>query len=341
MDSLEKKTREYLEEMGETGKGISEEDEIDMSQSTTLVNKWGTSHFSPHTDSLCSHHVLAIIKAKFPYLWNMKSLIMERPNIIRTGIGNSEDPVDINVILTQGDNSDDDDLAEATSPQFSASPNAPDPPPTSKTSAKRRLSLLDETISSDSDDEDPELQKIIAAAAAAKKTTPTNAPLTPTPQKKTPARSGTSAPAPKGSSGKGKKKLKFSEQFNEVALAEEETRQRQLEIQLAKTDLEKMKLQAKIDTQRAKLELMQIKLKQKHALELERLRLKAQQSSVPSNGASSSFLPVPSVGNLSVRTPDATGAVGMDDGFQWGGNVLGEHSFDMQADAENNWAWDK
>ena len=31
------------------------------------------------------------------------------------------------------------------------------------------------------------------------------------------------------------------------------------------------------------------------------------------------------MGKLSVRTPDATGAVDMDTCFQWGGNVRGEH----------------
>ena len=163
----------------------------------------------------------------------------------------------------------------------------------------------------------------------------------PTPQKKTAARSGTSAPAPKGSSGKEKKKRKFSEQFNEVALAEVETRQKQRDYKLDKTDLEKLKLQANIDTQRAKLELMQTKLKQRHVLELERLRLKAQHGGVDSNKASSSFIPVPLVGNLSLRYSDATGAVDMDTCFQWVGNVLGEQSFGTQADVGNNWACNK
>ena len=100
---------------------------------------------------------------------------------------------------------------------------------------------------------------------------------------------------------------------------------------------EKMKLQAKIDIQHAKLELMQMKLRQKHVLELEHLHLKAQHGGVPSNEASSLFLLVPSVRNLSIYTLNATGAVNMNTCFQWSGNVFGEQSFGMQMDIGNNW----
>ncbi|EJF58642.1 hypothetical protein DICSQDRAFT_172838 [Dichomitus squalens LYAD-421 SS1] len=319
--------------MGETGKGISEEDEIDMSQSTVLVNKW------------------AIIKAKFPYLWNMKALIMERPNIIRTGIGNSTDPVNIDAILTPGGDSDGGDHTNGVSTGLGTIPDGHNPHPlTDKAPSKRRLSLLDETLSLDTEEEDShELDKAIAAQKASRTTgsevsstsSKNNAPM-PTPQKKTPARSGTSTPANKGSSGKGNKKLKYGEQFNEIAMAEEETRQKQLDVQLAKTDLEKMKLQAKIEAQRAKTQLMEMKLKQKHTLELERLRMKAQLNPILASPspASSSFLPVPSMSNLSAHTFDAASAMNTKDGSEWGGDALsGQRS--RQADGENNWAWDQ
>ncbi|KAI0702776.1 hypothetical protein C8Q76DRAFT_233178 [Earliella scabrosa] len=41
LNTLEKMTREHLGEMGETGMGISKEEEIDMSQNNELTNKWG------------------------------------------------------------------------------------------------------------------------------------------------------------------------------------------------------------------------------------------------------------------------------------------------------------
>ena len=34
-------TREYIEQMGQTGEGISQEDEIDMSLKNEFTNKWG------------------------------------------------------------------------------------------------------------------------------------------------------------------------------------------------------------------------------------------------------------------------------------------------------------
>ena len=34
-------TKKYIEEMGETGAGISREDEIDVSLNNAFTNKWG------------------------------------------------------------------------------------------------------------------------------------------------------------------------------------------------------------------------------------------------------------------------------------------------------------
>ncbi|PCH41829.1 hypothetical protein WOLCODRAFT_159341 [Wolfiporia cocos MD-104 SS10] len=61
-------TRGYLEEMGETGAGITWEDEIDMSLDNSFTNKW------------------AQIKGDFPWLWEMKELIGQRPNKIPMGL---------------------------------------------------------------------------------------------------------------------------------------------------------------------------------------------------------------------------------------------------------------
>lgn len=52
--------------------------------------------------------VLVVIKSEFPFLLNMKKLIMQRPNIMRTGIGNAQARVETGLLLrsrTGGDSS--------------------------------------------------------------------------------------------------------------------------------------------------------------------------------------------------------------------------------------------
>jgi hypothetical protein len=41
-DSLVKKTRKYIQEMGSTDAGITSEDQINMGITNDLTNKWGT-----------------------------------------------------------------------------------------------------------------------------------------------------------------------------------------------------------------------------------------------------------------------------------------------------------
>ncbi|KAI0702185.1 hypothetical protein C8Q76DRAFT_633310 [Earliella scabrosa] len=83
--------------------------------------------------------------------------------------------------------------------------------------------------------------------------------------KKTAACAGTSTPGAKGTGKTGSaKKLKFQEQFADVAVLKEQTRQKQLDVQLAKTGYEKLQLQAKLET---KCEKTQMKL------ELTKLRM--------------------------------------------------------------------
>ena len=48
-NSLVKETTKYMAEMGETGAGITAEDQIDMEKPNKFMNKWGTH---------CGHPVL-------------------------------------------------------------------------------------------------------------------------------------------------------------------------------------------------------------------------------------------------------------------------------------------
>ncbi|KAL1937493.1 hypothetical protein VTO73DRAFT_13145 [Trametes versicolor] len=279
--ALETKTRGYLSDMGETGKGIAQEDEIDMSQDNEFTNKW------------------ALIKKSFPYLWHMKTLIMQRPNIIRTGIGNGEDDVDPLIILRKDGSSEpplvDDETLDAASLSDAASDvhagvdvlvlegdlearigkNSPQPP------GKRPRSFLGDKYSSTESEGEAQVKGEQAGGQGRrggkqKKSPKTEDDASTLPSKKTPARAGASTPSTKSSSKS--KKLKYTDQFSEIAAAEETTRQKQLELQLAKTEIEKIKIHAKLnvkrDKDRLKADMMKLRMEQEHELQMMRYKLK-------------------------------------------------------------------
>ncbi|KAH9903892.1 uncharacterized protein BXZ73DRAFT_111354 [Epithele typhae] len=96
LKGLEKETRDYLTELGQTGAGIEREEDIDMSQNNSFTNRW------------------AQIQEKFLFLWDMKGLINARPNVIPVGIANGQDNIDSMrskslPVAVDPHNSDDDD----------------------------------------------------------------------------------------------------------------------------------------------------------------------------------------------------------------------------------------
>ncbi|KAG2084741.1 uncharacterized protein F5147DRAFT_782369 [Suillus discolor] len=64
-------TCKYMDEMGETGVGITQEDEINMDVKNSFTTKW------------------AIIKEACPWFFDMWELIAERPNQVPVGLGHS------------------------------------------------------------------------------------------------------------------------------------------------------------------------------------------------------------------------------------------------------------
>ncbi|KAI0702777.1 hypothetical protein C8Q76DRAFT_755819 [Earliella scabrosa] len=68
--------------------------------------------------------------------------------------------------------------------------------------------------------------------------------------------------------------MKYGDQFSEIALAEEATRHKQLDVQLARTTLEKEKLEAKREKGRIKLELLKLKMTQEHERDMAALHAK-------------------------------------------------------------------
>src|SRR5271170_7326808 len=107
--SLVKKTREHLKTMGETGAGITSEDQIRMDEVNEFTNKWSANwNLSNSSITLATDiYHLEIIKAGFPWLWEMKELISERPNVVPVGLGNNNAEIDMSLFAT-GYNSDND-----------------------------------------------------------------------------------------------------------------------------------------------------------------------------------------------------------------------------------------
>ncbi|KAH8115354.1 hypothetical protein DFH11DRAFT_1877111 [Phellopilus nigrolimitatus] len=84
MKRLTELTKRYTQELGETGAGINSAQEIDMSQNNSFTNKWEQ------------------ISKSFPFFFEWRNLIGERPNTNPVGLGNSSTDVDLSV-LSRGD----------------------------------------------------------------------------------------------------------------------------------------------------------------------------------------------------------------------------------------------
>ncbi|OJA12556.1 hypothetical protein AZE42_12933 [Rhizopogon vesiculosus] len=85
------KTHEYMEEMGQIGTGIKREADINMDTPNAFATKW------------------AQIKSVWPWFFEMRELIGQRPNVIPAGLGNSETGFASSVMLKH--ESDDDNHA--------------------------------------------------------------------------------------------------------------------------------------------------------------------------------------------------------------------------------------
>ncbi|KDR65954.1 hypothetical protein GALMADRAFT_217266 [Galerina marginata CBS 339.88] len=68
---LQTAIRNIINEMGETGAGLTAEDQIDMSIDSAVTSVWTR------------------VKEKHPWFWVFKSFISSRPNLIQTGVGNN------------------------------------------------------------------------------------------------------------------------------------------------------------------------------------------------------------------------------------------------------------
>ncbi|RPD53484.1 hypothetical protein L227DRAFT_513249 [Lentinus tigrinus ALCF2SS1-6] len=238
--------------MGTTGAGLTREDELDMARNNELTNAW------------------SIVKKKSPWFWNMKALISQRPNVIPMGVGNSADAVDVDAIL--GD-------------AITVSEDAGDIKPAPRPSLD--LFFKDDESSSDASEGETEfLQRIQKRRASVVSAADSNEGEgkggAPPANKRTPARATASISATKGNKKSSSKKLKMADNFSDIAVAEEVTRQKTLELQIIKAQQDTLKYKAKLTAQLEKerikaekaqlnAEMLKFKMRQEHELKLARI----------------------------------------------------------------------
>ncbi|KAF9562394.1 hypothetical protein CPC08DRAFT_761522 [Agrocybe pediades] len=234
---MEKIVRDYMAMLGSTGEGIQCEADIDTSQNNQFVNKWQE------------------VKADCLWFFDMRALIAERPNVVHTGIGNSESVIDMsvfeNVELSAVEDHDDGHGYTATSEgDFNHTENASSEP-------DHYMELNSEPSKTAKIEES---ESIIPAKR--KTAEPSDSESTGT--GKTPARAGTSKPAVIKPNAAKKSKLA---DFAAAAQAEEITRQKELELRKVKveaaTKIELERIAARREDKREKREMKLAKLRLK------------------------------------------------------------------------------
>jgi hypothetical protein len=244
--------------MGETGAGITAEDEVNMDEENDFMNKW--SEYLLFCLSICVFlPFIALIKKNFPWLWEMKALISERPNLTPVGLGNSETTFDMSIFeaeyKTDGDGSkpvtDEDEDADLDAD--AADVNAAD-----------AADLLD---ADDEDDEDISIPRKRPADSGNS-------------AKKKPVQQARKAKASKQDIHRDKK-LKPMDRFADIAAVEEATNQKSLDLKKLQSQAAMARIKAKADIriQRDKLrgELRMLEKKQEHDFRMAQLNLQITQ----------------------------------------------------------------
>ncbi|KAJ7190389.1 hypothetical protein GGX14DRAFT_605987 [Mycena pura] len=258
--ALVKRCREHITTMGETGAGMTTEDEI--LPGTALTTKWD------------------LIKADSPWFFSIRTLIASRPNLQPVGLGNTDTEIDTSILLrTQyndtSSNFDDYGLSsEGADLELSDVPDAPRAP-------------LD--ISSDSSDDDiPDVPTLAGTKRQAPATTAkpeTKKKMKPAPATSIPAAAAAVLPTKNKSS---------KDRFSATIVAEEETHQRALAVRKDKNDarkevaLKKIEVDGEVRLAKArrkqvekerKLDLARLKMEQEHQFRMAQLQTHAGPSS--------------------------------------------------------------
>ncbi|KAK7463486.1 hypothetical protein VKT23_006834 [Stygiomarasmius scandens] len=83
LEELVGKVKECKKMMGETGEGLTSEEQIDMSQENALTTAWSK------------------VKKICPQYFTLLPIIGERPNITPVGLGNTDEPIETSFLLSQ------------------------------------------------------------------------------------------------------------------------------------------------------------------------------------------------------------------------------------------------
>jgi hypothetical protein len=198
-------------------------------------------HASKQSFVLSLTYLQELIKESFPWLWEMKELISECPNIVPVGIGNNTSDIDMSGYANGFNCGISDESSQLT----------------------RTGDEMESELEEDDDDTPTDRGNIepmewgdanTGKCASGKSDT-----------KKTGARPGKSNPAARSDS----KKAKLIDRFSEVATAEEQTAQRQLELKRKRVESQSEATVAKIKAQ-AQIKLQKDKLRAKARREAKR-----------------------------------------------------------------------
>ncbi|KAF8149304.1 hypothetical protein K438DRAFT_2086789 [Mycena galopus ATCC 62051] len=284
-------TRDYIEEMGQTGAGISSADQIDTSLDNAFTSKW------------------LIIAEECPWFFEMRELIGQRPNVVPVGLGISETGIDMDVLggPAQSDGtqdggdqhwpSNDDDASSEMG--FEGRQMVEDITDQSDAGFPPPHELLQPSASSQ--DTVVVVDEAAATAVDSRKKKQKQKPLA----RKTAAKDGTSnpAPPPAPTPATSSKKTKLGE-FAEIAKSEELTRHKELDLATVRAQQSikildmKMSLaeqreqtrcadrQAQREERMAKLRIKETKLQHAHELRMARFRAATAISGTGSLGGS-------------------------------------------------------
>jgi hypothetical protein len=268
---MKERTLEYMEEMGQTGAGIQREGDINMDDPNSFTTKWGTYIISLHPDvpPLTPISYSAQIKEAWPWFFEHRELIGERPNSIPTGIGNSGSAVDLTVL----GQSDEDDEADEEGDDEEGGGGSEDG------FDADHLSAHQEDVDGEDEEELDEVDVPEADVSKGKRKA-----MTPSskPRKKTSAQANSSTPVVL-SKAKPSKPKTVMERFAEVAESEEVTAQKRADVEQVKSRTELARVKAKghvaLEKEKRKMERLKLKVEMKklelqHSHHLEELCLR-------------------------------------------------------------------
>lgn len=94
----------YNAQLGETEAGIQRREDVDITQDNDFVNKW-SAYLSLYMKAVAHSCDLFVeeIEAECPWYLEMRDLIAECPNTNPVGLGNSDTPINLDVVSTNAE----------------------------------------------------------------------------------------------------------------------------------------------------------------------------------------------------------------------------------------------